>query len=69
LTTDECIAQLGIVLNGCDTDTIGHKNGGHRVNDCVAWMMWIDDKAVPEPSLGDPGTAPTSSDGPVRTLT
>lgn len=36
---DECNAQLGIVLNDCDTGTIAAKNGGVRVNNCIAWMM------------------------------
>jgi hypothetical protein len=36
--SDECNGQLGIVLNGCDTDTITAKSGGVRVNNCIAWM-------------------------------
>lgn len=52
ITTSECELQFGTVLNNCDTDSITQKYGGHRVNNCVAWMISING-TIPDPPTPD----------------
>jgi hypothetical protein len=50
ITTEECNAQLRMVLNDCDTASVTRKYGGYRINNCVSWMMAVNGTIPTTPS-------------------
>jgi len=41
ISSQECNAELGYILNTCDTNSVTHKYGGTHINNCVDWSIWI----------------------------